>query len=85
MKRVLVTGASGCVGQNVLPVLLSRGWDVHAVTTKPVPADTAVTWYRADLFDPSQLKDVVRRARATHMLHLGWYLVPGKWTAPRCS
>jgi nucleoside-diphosphate-sugar epimerase len=81
MKRVLVTGASGCVGQNVLPVLVSRGWDVHAVSTREMAPRTGVTWHRANLFDPAQLRGVVQRAEATHLLHLAWYLVPGKWAS----
>jgi len=81
MKRVLVTGGSGCVGQNVLPVLVARGWDVHAVSTREMAPIAGVTWYRANLFDPLEVSRVVTRAAASHVLHLAWYLVPGKWAS----
>src|SRR5215510_5665847 len=37
MKRVLVTGASGCIGRHVVPALVARGWEVHALTSGRTP------------------------------------------------
>lgn len=31
MKKVFVTGGSGFVGQNVIPILISKGFDVYAI------------------------------------------------------
>lgn len=31
MKKVLVTGATGFIGLNLIPILISRGYEVHAV------------------------------------------------------
>ncbi len=82
MKRVLVTGATGCVGRHALPILLSHGWDVHAVASRQPPPDIAgVTWHRANLLDPDAAAAVVRNARASHLLHLAWYIAPGKWAS----
>ena len=82
MKRVLVTGATGCVGRHALPLLVARGWDVHAVASRQTPPDVAgVTWHRADLLDRDAAVTLVDRARATHLLHLAWYIAPGKWAA----
>jgi nucleoside-diphosphate-sugar epimerase len=82
MKRVLVTGATGCVGRHALPVLVARGWDVHAVASRQAPPDIAgVTWHRANLLDRDAAVTLVDRARATHLLHLAWYIAPGKWAA----
>ena len=33
VKRVLVTGATGCIGRHVLPRLVRNGWEVHAVSS----------------------------------------------------
>jgi nucleoside-diphosphate-sugar epimerase len=86
MKRVLVTGATGCIGRHAVPALTARGWEVHAVSSRPVPTDFSngdATWHRADLLDVRQMGEVVNRARPTHLLHLAWYVAPGKWaTAP---
>jgi nucleoside-diphosphate-sugar epimerase len=79
--RVLVTGATGCIGRHVLPVLAARGWDVHAVSSHPQPAATGVTWHVADLLAPDGARAVTRAVAATHLLHLAWYIAPGKWAA----
>src|SRR5260221_7454557 len=84
LKRVLVTGATGSVGRHVLPVLVSRGWDVHAVSSRESPrTEASVVWHRADLLDSQQADAVARTVRASHLLHLAWYMAPGRWdTAP---
>jgi nucleoside-diphosphate-sugar epimerase len=82
MKRVLVTGASGCVGRQALPLLVARGWEVHAVASKTPPPDSdGVRWHRADLLDGDQTRAIVRSAQADAMLHLAWYIAPGRWAA----
>jgi nucleoside-diphosphate-sugar epimerase len=80
MKRVLVTGATGCVGRQVLPKLVRAGWEVHTVTSRDVPPDIdPVVWHRANLLDPEQAQLVVDRVAPTHLLHLAWYIAPGRW------
>lgn len=40
-KRVLVTGASGFIGKQCLPVLLARGYEVHALFSSAIPESFA--------------------------------------------
>ena len=42
VKSVLVTGATGFLGRNVLPELIASGWEVHAVSSREVPERTDV-------------------------------------------
>jgi nucleoside-diphosphate-sugar epimerase len=84
MKRVLITGASGCIGRHVVPQLVSRGWDVHAVSrlrTDGASASQGVTWHVANLLRDGEAEALVRAASATHLLHLAWYIAPGRWAA----
>jgi nucleoside-diphosphate-sugar epimerase len=85
MNRVLLTGATGFVGRHCLPALLSRGFEVHAVSSQSEPladAPASVHWHRADLLSPAEVSDLTARVEATHLLHLAWYAVPGKfWTS----
>src|SRR5262245_32458428 len=82
MKRVLVTGATGCIGRHVLPLLVSRGWDVQAVSSRPVAQPGGlITWHRGDLSNGADVRSIVRASKASHLLHLAWYIAPGKWAA----
>ena len=85
MKRVLLTGANGFVGRHCLPVLLARGYEVHAVSLRseaPTATLPEVHPHKADLLDESQVSALLAEVRPTHLLHCAWYAVPGKyWTA----
>jgi nucleoside-diphosphate-sugar epimerase len=79
MKRVLLTGASGFVGHHCLEPLLARGYEIHAVSSRPQPASAAVTWHQADLLaDLHAGAGLVKEIAPTHLLHLAWYVIPGK-------
>lgn len=81
MKRVLVTGATGCIGRHALPELVTHGWEVHAVSSRGVAENADIVWHQADLLDPQQVRLVTKRARASHLLHLAWYIAPGRWAS----
>jgi nucleoside-diphosphate-sugar epimerase len=72
LKRVIVTGATGFIGRHAPSLLDERGFEVHAVGSRD-----------ADLLDPAAAESLVARIRPSHLLHFGWYAVPGRfWTAP---
>ncbi|MBV9772382.1 MAG: NAD(P)-dependent oxidoreductase [Gemmatimonadetes bacterium] len=79
MKRVLLTGATGLVGQFCVPALLERGYEVHALTSKSPPPrredPSGIHWHRADLLaePPTEL---LATLRPTHLLHGAWYMEP---------
>jgi nucleoside-diphosphate-sugar epimerase len=81
LKKVLITGATGFIGSHCLPLLFQKGYEIHAVSSKAIPNKThsKVHWHRADLLEPTQLLKLVESAKATHLLHLAWYVAPGKW------
>jgi nucleoside-diphosphate-sugar epimerase len=83
VTRVLVTGASGFIGRHALVPLIEAGYEVHAVSTRPPPAEAPsnVTWHQSDLLaDPG---GVVARVAPERLLHLAWYAEHGRfWAAP---
>jgi nucleoside-diphosphate-sugar epimerase len=71
-RRVLVTGASGFIGRQAVPLLRAHGFEVHA------PGRT-----EANLLVPGVPAALIERIRPTHLLHLAWNATPGQfWTAP---
>lgn len=71
-KKVLVTGASGFIGRQALPLLIERGYDVHAVSHREI-----------DLLNPRDRKKVMDEVQPTHVLHFAWIATPGVyWTSP---
>lgn len=84
MKRVLVTGASGFIGLNCLPLLKQLGYEIHAVSgSRAIQSeDSAIKWHSADLLHQSDITLLLQKVKPTHLLHLAWYAIPGKfWTA----
>lgn len=78
-KKVLVTGASGFIGRHALKPLLDRGYEVHAISNQQSPPLMAgVIWHKADLLAPGGAKAVIEAVKPSHLLHLAWYVVPGK-------
>jgi len=80
MKKVLLTGATGFVGQSCLPLLLAKGFEVHAVSlNRRLHNNSDVSWYQVDLLQSEQAADLVSRVKPTHLLHFAWdAIIPGK-------
>ena len=84
MKRILVTGASGFIGRQCVPLLVSKDYEVHALSRRR-PAEKAlpnVSWHKVDLLRPGRAAEFIGRVRPDCVLHLAWYAEPGKfWEA----
>ncbi|VBB05522.1 Hypothetical protein LUCI_0732 [Lucifera butyrica] len=78
MKRVLLTGATGFIGKQTIPYLLSLGYEVHAVYNHNMITEnsSAVIWHRANLLDFEVQRRLLAEVAPTHLLHLAWYTQP---------
>jgi nucleoside-diphosphate-sugar epimerase len=65
--RVLVTGATGLIGYELLLVIRSTFNDVHGVARHPGPGPNM---HRADLAAPDQVAELLRRVRPSIIIHL---------------
>lgn len=80
MKKVLLTGATGFIGRYCLPLLVSGGFEVHAVTSRgPGKPVRQVFWHQVDLLVPGQASELVAQVTPDALLHLAWYAAPGKF------
>ena len=83
MRRLLLTGADGFIGRHCLPLLLAKGYEVHAVSLLPAGKNhPQLRWHQADLLNPGDVRELVVATKATHLLHLAWFVEHGKfWSA----
>jgi len=76
---ILLTGATGFLGTQVLRELTSRNIDVHAFSRRPPTEQTPrVTWHRVDMIADDVLPDAAAIG-ASHCLHLAWEATPGSY------
>jgi nucleoside-diphosphate-sugar epimerase len=83
MHKVLVTGASGFLGRHCLPLLISKGYEVHALSRRPAAMEApGVSWHEGDLLRPGCASGLIGELRPDSLLHLAWCVAPGKfWEA----
>lgn len=83
MKTVLLTGATGFIGRQCLPLLRQAGFEVHAAARGHRQAGDGVTWHDVDLLADGAAARLVASVAPSHLLHLAWNTEPGRyWTAP---
>ncbi|MFJ2739433.1 SDR family oxidoreductase [Streptomyces sp. NPDC087440] len=72
-QKVLVAGATGTVGREVVAELLARGARVRALTRNPAKADfpAEVEVVRGDLGDPASLAPALEGVEAVHLIVFG--------------
>ncbi len=80
MKKVLVTGGTGFIGLHCLNSLSTRDFEVHATyrTTHP-NVQKGIEWHHTDILNIQEISSLLVKVQPTHLLHLAWYIAPGKW------
>lgn len=83
MKKVLVTGSTGFIGRHCLPLLLDKGYEVHAVTSKSsIDGFSDIHWQQCDLLDSEKVSALLKKVKPTHLLHFAWITARGEfWTS----
>jgi nucleoside-diphosphate-sugar epimerase len=73
VARVLLTGATGFVGQHVLPALIARGHDVVSLVRRPIPGPSIV----------GDIRDAIPLDGFDAVVHLAATVDPAKQNDPR--
>lgn len=71
MKKILLTGATGLIGKEVLPLLIKKNYDIYSISTKDIKSDN-VHWIKCDIFDIDILKSVFDKYKPDYLLHFAW-------------
>ncbi len=84
-SRILLTGASGFIGQVVVPLLLSEGKEIMALTTKPTEVVERWGIEAVDLLKSTDkaMRDRIDAFSPSVLLHLGWSGLPD-YSADAC-
>ena len=79
MARLLITGASGFVGRNLLPLLSPTGddeqpeFEVHATSSRHIDNIPDVHWHQVDLTDDEAVNALMASVRPEALIHLAWF------------
>lgn len=79
MSTILITGAGGFLGRHTIKPLLQKGYKVIAVGRNPVQLEEDVEFVEVDLMDRPAIGRVLAEKKPENLLHLAWYLEPGKY------
>jgi nucleoside-diphosphate-sugar epimerase len=82
VKRILITGASGFIGQQVVLALRGSGYEIHTIHNSARQMSDSRN-HTLDLMDRPQVSRLMEKLQPTHLMHLAWYAEHGKfWTSP---
>lgn len=80
----MLTGAGGYIGRHMPDALVSRGYEVHAVSRSAGANANSVYWHAADLLNADAANDLIATVAPTHLMHLAWITEPGVyWQSPQ--
>lgn len=79
MKRVLVTGGAGFIGQQTILPLLEQGYEVHITSRANQCLNKQVVTHHINLLDCDKHLALMKKVRPTHLLHSAWFTENGKF------
>lgn len=81
-KKVLITGATGFIGRNVVTELIKRGYEVHSLVFPPfAPEQKGLVQYEMNLMDSGAVEKFLSEHHFENLIHLAWYVGKGCQTS----
>ena len=82
-ERVLVTGATGFIGQHIPALMQAHGHQTHITVRRDLPQTAGITAHAVDLLRGDDAQRLIRDIRPDIIIHTAWYVAHGRfWTAP---
>lgn len=77
--RVLLTGAGGFIGGYVLKSLLTHNIEVVTIGRQRIKPLKSAEFIETDLLTTQDFQKLIKKSKATHLIHLAWYTEHGKY------
>lgn len=72
-KKIIITGATGLIGKEIILPLKGLGFDIYCLTIdKNNPDIEGVTWINANLFDKNELKEAFNKVKPEYLINFAW-------------
>lgn len=71
-KKIILTGATGLIGKEVIKPLKDLGFDIYALTIDKFNPDCGITWIPCNIFDENSLKDIFEKIKPEYLLNFAW-------------
>lgn len=71
-KKVLVTGATGLIGKELIKPLKQLGFDIYAITIDENIPDNGVKWIKGNLFDEKFIAETLKEISPEYLLNMAW-------------
>ena len=71
-KRVLLTGATGLIGKEIIQPLKELGYEISALTIDENYPDNGINWIKCNLFNEEAIKQSIEQVKPTHLLNFAW-------------
>ncbi len=82
MAHILLTGATGLIGRATIKALVGAGHEVTAIS-RSGRVEGATHSVACDLLVLEQVSATIRKAKATHLVHLAWHDdARDRWVSP---
>ena len=71
MKKVIVTGINGLIGQYIAYPLKNLGFEVYGLGTKYIKT-TEFNYIKTDINNANKLRKIFNKIEAQYLVHLAW-------------
>ena len=71
MKKVIVTGINGLIGQYIAEPLKDLGFEVYGIGTKYIKT-TEFNYIKTDINNANKLRKIFNKIEAKYLVHLAW-------------
>lgn len=74
----MLTGGSGLIGKEAILPLLSKGYEVYALSSKNIRENRdGMHYIKCDLLKYNEVQQLCKRVKAEYLLHFAWYTGDG--------